>query len=379
MWEVMRDAYAEDPEVINSLGSNNSVQTQSLPLPGYTVDRDGICVCKSLNGERDDRNPGKWVFTANWSTRVEEGVGPQPGGDPSQNPEVIVPLKETLYEQVSISRAKDFTGTPYANGAGNLYDPPLQVDVELPRWDFTQFEPVYTGPAGFFATYASMSGAFANLVSADNFMGTIYPPGVYKNHGGSWVFFAPTDNTVLYFNGCINAVAFNGFAPFTLLLKVRSSRVGYFFGRLRRISEYSIVYDRQNHWDKPLNAGPFFIAPSIDENGDFTFGWDTFPYIYYTADEEGEDTDLVIDENGPLGSRDAKLQWGVDGFSYTGGTQPILNNNDDGMPRDGFEVVTTAEGRKTIRAIRDNSQKPYYHIEYVNHDILDFGQYLRIT
>lgn len=379
-WEIMRDAVALDPAVVSKLGYNDDVQTEHLPFPGHTVSRDGTCVCKSLGGQMDEGNARKWTFSAQWSSKTGSGQqNNSGGGGPQIDPEQIIPLRETLYEPVTRNRAIDLIGRAYVNSAGNLLNPALSVEEELPRWDFVQFEPHYSGPlAGTVDSYSELAGVgYAILTTADitSNPGTVYPPGIYYSGGGAWVFAAPTDNTVMYLNGCLNQNAFVGMSPFTLLLKVRSSKILSYYGARRRYTEYSLIYDKKNHWDKPIDAGPFFTAKQLDSNGDETGEDVQYPYIYYSKDEEDDGTDLVIDEAGPLSSVNVTIANPL--------VPPYTTMFADALPvGDGVSRIRKVKqdgGKWVYRATRPNPSNPYFYIEYANHDVADFSQHLRIV
>jgi hypothetical protein len=383
-WEVMRDAVATDPAVVALLGYNGGVQTDHLPYPGVTVARDGTCICKSLGGEKDERNARKWTFSAQWVSDLGNRNQQQsPSGDnPQMDPEQIVPLRETLYEPVTRSRSIDLVGRGYVNSAGNLYNPALTVEEELPRWDWAQFEPYYDGViAGSYDTYSDLATGvsdYAILTTADitTTPGTVYPPGVYYGGGGTWVFAAPTDATTFYFNGCVNQNDFLGCDKFTLLLKVRSSKIVSFYGKRRRYTEYTVVYDKQNHWDKPLNAGPFFVAKQLDDAGNETAVDVQYPYIYYTRDVEDSDTDLAINQDGPLGSGNITIADPLVA-PYTTGTTDALPVGDGPFFR--TYKVQQDGGKWVYRAGKCSPDNQYFYTEFINHDVLDFASYLRIV
>lgn len=374
MWDVMSTAVPANPAVAALL------PLAGLPLPGYTQSLDGICVCKTLSGERLEENPREWRFSANWSSKVDEGNN-NSDGNPSTNPETLTPSRETMSETVVRFRQRDLIDQAYVNGARHLFNPPLQVEDELPKWEFSQFEPHYSGAYSSVVTsFSALSGTYGHLIEADTTStpGVIYPPGVYYNSGSGFTFFAPSDYTSYYFNGAINAVPFNGFPAYTLLLKVRSSKVGFFVGARRRLSEYSITYDKRNWFDKPLNAGPFFMAPELDANGNPTANSATYPYIYYQGPTESPSTDLSQEDSGPLGTRNLTLTFNpATGFLE----RPVTTDALDGIPSGGYQIVTKADGKKTYRAkklsVADIGK--FYNFEYVNHDLLDFNSYIRIV
>jgi hypothetical protein len=390
--DVMRYAVAVEPEVQALMGYVDGVISDTLPFPNQTVHRDGVSVCKSLGGQQEELNPLKWIFTAQWSTNVAEGSTGQ-AGNPTIDPVTTAPIRETLHEVVTRSRNTDLTGRAYANGAGNLYNPTMVVEEELPRWDFTQIERAYTGPiSGQFASHAALSPSggsnFAVLTEWSRHTTTdeIVPPGVYQLSNGEWTFWAPTDATVFYFNGCVNLTSFLGFPPYTLLLKVRSSKLLSYFGVKHRVTDYSIVYDEKNHFDKPINAGPFFICPKLDDMGtpDF-FTLISYPYIYYSSDVEDATTDLSQEDAGPLGNRHLLLEPDpqTGNPQLTGGiwlTQDGYPTGDgSGTLAGTAKAVQTATGKWTYRAIKPSQTQQLYYIEYANHNLLEFADYLRIV
>jgi hypothetical protein len=392
--DVMRYAIAVEPEVQALMGYVDGVLSDTLPFPNQTVHRDGVSVCQSLGGQQEELNPLKWIFTAQWSTNVAEGSTGQ-AGNPTIDPVTTVPIRETLHEVVTRHRSKDLSGRAYTNGAGNLYNPALSVEEELPRWDFTQIERAYTGPIGnTSATFDGLSTSGGSVFSiltewSKDASEKVVPPGVYRYDSGSWSFWAPTDATVFYFNGCVNAVPFLGFPAFTLLLKVRSSKLLSYFGVKHRVTDYSIVYDEQNHWDKPINAGPFFRAPELDDVG-FPLGNEiSYPYIYYSADEEDTATDLSQEDAGPLGYYNSTLVLDNDpGSPYQVKRllQPTDKPTGDGSDTStilgiGGAVagVKTATGKWVYRAVKPGPGQDLYHIEYQNHNILYFADHLRIV
>lgn len=400
MWEVMKDATTEDEDVEALLGTNNGDPSTGLPLPGLTIDRDSICRCRSLSGERLEQNPFEWEFTGQWSSKVQDGRGGiSQDGDPTVPLESVIPIRETLYEPIRRQNpGRDQKGNFFINGAGDLLTEGVETEEELPRWDFAQFDRNYEGEvSGFYDTYAGLSGTYAVLTKPDYIRaGTpwVWAPGVYFNNAGTWVFFAPTDATVFYMNGCVNMVSWLGYDPFTLLLRVRSSRVGYYNGQRKRLTEFSVIYDKQNWWHKVTNAGPNFIAPKLDANGNNVAGqWETYPYIYFRESTETNDTDLVLQQQGLL-TFDTTAFPSVNPFVITTNDTATANNweasspflraggspvNNYGAPISGLVKVTQADGKKTWRANRPDRTVEPSMIEFVNHEILPFAGYLRPT
>lgn len=407
MWEVMRDATATDAGVIALLGTNGGVQATGLPLPGYTIDRDGVCRCQNLGGQRSEEQPLEWEFTANWSSRVQDGRGgASQNGDPTVPLEAVIPIRETTYDPITRSRNVDLNGNFYLNGAGQGFGGGVSSDEELPRWDFAQFDVNYEGAVtNFSSTYQGLSGQYAVLTEPDYLNpGTpwVYAPGVYRSVGGSpHTFFAPTDATIFYLNGCVNMIPWLGFKEFTMLLRVRSSKVGFYNGVRKRLTEFSVTYDPQKWWDQPVNKGPYFVAPKLDrKTGNVVNGFDLYPYIYFTSLQEESTTDLVIDQDGLLvhdtvqfspivypGNRVYELELG---FSPTGWRVSSIFLNLQGttewfgLPRAGFTKVETAPDSSgsrewTYRANRPQGTVQPTVLQYASRNLLPFAGYLRPT
>lgn len=382
------DSAVTTPATVDHLPGGN------LPIPQVTVSVDGYGICQTLNGERLGRNPRVWEFRATWSSEVKTGNS---SGANEANPEAIVPLRRVLFEPVTRYRMKDYGGQPYVNGAGTMYNPVMAVEEELARWEFSQFEPIHAGGSGTTTinTPHVVSTAGGNKVR---------PPGVYSGTtlDGSSVLIGVTDDTIHYFNGCINSHTFRWKAPYTLKLSVRDSNIVYAFGKKMRLSEYTITYDPQRWFDKPMNAGPYFLAPKLDSNG--TPVPDTFvkyEYIYYTKDVEDQDSILSQDEMGPLGYWISTPEMGnvlfYNSSSTPGTTKPVTFDssvssqsspppfiwtrqfvNNDGLPLQGYQLVTAANSKKTYRANRPLHTTQWNHIERLNHFVVDFGEYMRV-
>lgn len=398
-WEVMRDATATDPAVIALLGTNGGVQSTGLPLPGYTISRDGICRCRNLSGQRPENNPLEWEFSATWSSKVQDGRGgASQDGDPTVPLEEIIPIRETMYDSLTRVANVDFQGRMYQNGASTPFDTGLSADEELPRWDFAQFDRNYEGSVSSFSTtYVGMTGEYSVLTEPDytnSLQPWVWAPGVYRLINNVRVFWAPTDQTVFFLNGCINMVPWLGYPAFTLLLRVRSSKVGYYNGARKRLTEFSVIYDRKNWHDKALNAGPQFLAPELDANGNDVVPTKliSYPYIYYSKAEEDGSEDLAIDQRGLLGE-DPPITFPT-GYSlfllFTGNAANptpawrtesffFVLPNTFGHPYAGAVKVTTVDKKKTYRANKPTGLITPNFIEYQNRDLVNFAYYLRPT
>src|SRR5690606_10365487 len=152
--------------------------------------------------------------TAAFSSDVNSGSlsNGYPNG-PGINPVTDVTiLRETLSDPITRHRSFDYSGRAYVNGAGTLFSPPLEVEEESPRWDFTQFD-YYVPPnmvvsnSPTFVGLSGGAGQFARLTALDSVGDNIKPPGIYYNSGG-WILYAPTDDTIMFLNGAINQVAY---------------------------------------------------------------------------------------------------------------------------------------------------------------------------
>jgi hypothetical protein len=181
-----------------------------------------------------------------------------------------------------------------------------------------------------------------------------------------------------------------GYPAFTLLLRVRNSRVGFYNGVRRRLTEFSVIYDERNWWDKAINAGPYFIANKLDEDGeDIPLEFVKYPYIYYTDDTETNSSDLAIDQKGLLKGNTAVItrqgtrlvneyvsgKWAVTSLFLQ--TQHIPQNW--GRAYAGVTKVTKADGKKTYRANKPSDVIEPWVLEYQNHNVLPFAGYLRPT
>jgi hypothetical protein len=365
-----------------------------IPVPQLTVSSDGYGICQSTSGRRLDTNVRIWEFTSTWSSEVKSSNSTDAN---VEDVESIVPLRKVLFEPVTRYRTKDLAGQPYANGAGTLFNPPLAVEDELSRWEFSQFEPIYEGP---------LTGGKVRLdqptVVTVSGVNKVRPPGIYEDNTYAKLI-GVTDDTIHYFNGCINSHPFRYKAEYTLKLSVRDSNIVRAYGKKVRLSEYTITHDSQRWFDKPLNVGPYFLAPKLDANGNpvVPAEYVKYEYIYFTKDVEDKDTILSQDEAGPLGG----LLLGVDpdikfykeiptvpGFSswvnvrfdpsVSPSTTPFMFSREiqreDGFPIAGFQLVTGANGKKTYRAKRPTPNMYWPHIERLNHFVMDFGDYLRV-
>jgi hypothetical protein len=361
------------------------------------VSADGFAICKSLQGQRLGENPRIWKFTAQWSSEVSETNSTETN-DP--NITSAIPTRKTMFDIVKRSRITDYAGQPYVNGAGHQFNPAMEVEEELSRWEFTQVEPIHNGVGSGVVTL-NQPVAVASVTSSK-----VRPPGIYQDNTFA-LMIGVTDDTINYFNGAINSHEYRWKAPYTLKQTVIESEVVWTHGKFHRISKYAIVYDPIRWLDKPINAGPFFLAPKLNDAGNAVNPVEYVPYeyIYYTKDIEDKDSILSQDEAGPLGEMIVSSTADVRIFNDTvaataslpaGGvikplrfdlsisssTVPVAWTRgfvvEDGMPIAGFAKVTGPDKKKTYRAKRPdvNAKRPF--IERLNNFVFDFGDYLRV-
>lgn len=383
---------------VTTLATTTYLPGGGLPIPQVTVSTDGYAVCSGLSGERLENNPRVWHFHATWSGEVQEANS---SATNISDVTTIIPVRKTLFEPIRRYRIRDYGGQPYVNGAGNLFNPAMEVEEEISRWEFSQFEPVHSGVGAGIVTKTEPT-----VVTASG-SAKVRPPGIYQDSTLA-LLIGVTDDTIHYFNGSINSHYFRFKAPYTLKLNVRDSYTTKAYGLNCRITEYTITYDPTRWFDKPVNSGPWFLAPRLDATGTPVPFAPLVPYeyIYYTANQETQDTILSQDEAGPLGyfagspGPYGDVRFYGDATSPTGGggtavpitfdstisssTNPFIWTRQltdaDGMPMGNYILVDTANGNKTYRAIRPdpavNTRR--FFIERLNHFVFDFGDYLRV-
>lgn len=215
------------------------LQTVGLPVPNSItngISPSGLGLCTGTNCERVEDNPYLWEVTANFSSNVEDNSGSN--GNPNSDPTTWVPIRETILEPYEEVLIKDKDDKPFMNGARVPYANAPATPKDNIRWDFFQFEPD-----------------------------------------------SVTDETIADRNNTLNSLAYKGRAKHTLLLKIRRSIIGTYYGASRRLTEYSLVWKKSNWHDKTANYGDSFLY-----NGK--------RYAY----RHKEDPDTIIP--GPLGTQD---------------------------------------------------------------------------
>ena len=196
--------------------------TPGLPKVGQTVSAFGYAVCKNVDANRRADNPLIWDVTAAFSSEVEEGQDTQ---NPESDPTVWVPIYETKFERLQEVVTKDQSNVSIANSAGQPFQVGLTVGRFIPVWEFYQFEP-----------------------------DTV------------------TDEQIIDRNETVNSGSFKGRAAKSLLLTILSSRVGYYYGNRRRLTQYSLKYNKKLWTHKRLDVGTVYLSsgqlkPYLDSDG----------------------------------------------------------------------------------------------------------------
>lgn len=245
--------------------------TIDLPIPNVTPSPSGLGTCTGMTASRSDSNVLIWDVTATFSSKAENG---NESSDPNTDPTTWVPLRETYLEPYETVLLSAVDGKPFVNGVGvPSASAPSQPKDNI-RWDFAQIESA-----------------------------------------------AVTDEEIAERNNTINNAAFKGRLKHTLLLKVRRSVIGRYYGTLRRLTEYSLVWNKDNWHRKFANVG-----------NTFKFDGKIYPYRYQS------DPDTIV--VGPLGSKNYAYNEDLDSAAGlpSGGTNPGTGPVADGA--DVFAVPT---------------------------------------
>lgn len=193
----------------------NVITTTGLPLAGITVSPSGYGICKAVNATKREEANKIWDVQADFSSEVDER---QDNQDPTQNPEVWKPIYETKFERLQEVFTKDKDGIAIANSAGQPFESGIVLTRFIPVWEFFQLE-----------------------------AGTL------------------TDEQIIDRNETINSVAFKGRAAETLLLTVMSSVVGFYYGKRRRLTQYSLRYNKKKWTLKKLDTGTAYLLDGVLE------------------------------------------------------------------------------------------------------------------
>ena len=201
--------------------------TPGLPVANVSVSSFGNAVCKAVTAVRREDQPKYWDVTATFSSEVDES---QQKESESQDPQEWVPIYETKFERLQEIVTKDFNGVAVANSAGQPFENGLIRARFIPIWEFFQFE----------------------------------SPSI-------------SDETIIDRNEVVNSVPFKGRAAGTLLCTVMSSVIGFYYGRKRRLTRYSLRYDKRNWKHKRLDVGTVYKVgtdqlPYEDAKGNIILG-----------------------------------------------------------------------------------------------------------
>lgn len=197
-------------------------QTPDLPKAGQTVSAFGFALCRNVSVERRADNPYLWDATVTFSSEVQEGQDSQ---DPESDPVAWVPIYETKFERLQEVVTKDHNDVSIANSAGQPFQVGLTIGRFIPIWEFYQFEP------------ATVS-----------------------------------DEELIDRNETVNEDEFKGREAKSLLLTILSSRIGYYYGQRRRLTQYSLKYNERLWTHKRLDTGTIYLdsgnrKPYLDDDG----------------------------------------------------------------------------------------------------------------
>ena len=187
--------------------------TTGLPTVGVTSSPSGTGICNSKSCSRDATNQFLWKVVCTFSTEVDER---QSSYNPGTDPTAWVPVYETKFERLQESVNTDRNGVAIANSAGQMFPTGMTISRFIPLWTIFQFE--------------------ASTV---------------------------TDEQIIDRNETVNNGTFRGRAANTLLLTVDSSVIGYYYGARRRLTSYTIRYNRKNWKHKRLDVGEAYLQGGV--------------------------------------------------------------------------------------------------------------------
>jgi len=202
--------------------------TPNIPVPTVTVSSYGITICKDVSLSRDESIATLWHGTANFSSEVEENQsGSEKGGG---NPEAWVPVYETKFERLQEILAKDASDVAIANSAGQPFESGIIRARFIPVWEFFQIESA-----------------------------------------------SVTDEQIVDRNETVNSAVFKGRAAKTLLCTVLSSVLGFYYGSPRRLTQYSLKYNKTDWRLKRADVGTVYkdgatFKSYLDSDGNVMLG-----------------------------------------------------------------------------------------------------------
>lgn len=185
-------------------------QAAGLPRVNSTRSAGGLTLCQSIKGDRRSATALYWDFTAEFSSAVKEDNDGGGGGgtDPDTDPTTWIPVYETKSERLQEIVTEDSAGKAILNSAGDPFETGTTRTRLIPIWEFFQFEKATV-----------------------------------------------TDEQILERNEVVNKTAFLGRDPKTLLLSVERSTIGFYYGKRRRLTKYSLKYNSETWVHKRLDVG----------------------------------------------------------------------------------------------------------------------------
>lgn len=198
-----------------------------LPVVGETISA-GYGMCIGKKGVRSALATDIWDIECEFSTEVEEGTDPQ---TPQQgDPIAWVPTAEIQFEVFDEVVRKDKSGTPklFVNSAKSPFETGLTIPKTITRRDFFQFEPPTT--------------TISQIEDRNNKVNDA----TYPVSGGR--------------------------AAKTLLLQVRSAKIGFYYGQRCWLIDYSLKYNPDTWTLKMLDVGYSYLdsgnrKPYYDDDG----------------------------------------------------------------------------------------------------------------
>jgi hypothetical protein len=226
---VLNETYSFIVESNNKFASRLEILlgTPGLPIPGQTVSAYGFAICKGTDATRRSENPFIWDVSCTFSSEVDEGQNNQ---DPQTDPSAWTPIYETKFERLQEVVTKDQDGDAVANSAGQPFQTGLTVGRFIPVWEFYQFEPATVD-----------------------------------------------DETLIARNETVNNAIFKGRAVKSLLLTILNSKVGFYYGQRRRLTQYCLRYNAKLWTHKRLDVGTVYKSgathvPYTDTEGNVMLG-----------------------------------------------------------------------------------------------------------
>lgn len=181
-------------------------------LPKVNITTRGITICRSKSATRMPQRTDHWKVVCEFASDVVENLQGEDAQDPRSDPLLWKPQYETNYERIQEVSIVDRDGDAVVNSNGRFFPTGITMTRSIPTWTFWQFE------------NASV-----------------------------------TDDDILDRSETVNEVSFRGRDPFTLLLIVNKSVVGYYYGRRLRFTSYTLKYNRKNWKNKRADVDTGYI------------------------------------------------------------------------------------------------------------------------